>query len=183
MYNTTIRPFSLNCGRAGIRTLVPGLAEKPLSRRPQSSTLAPPQFRNTLVNQVVKGGGRGIRTPGERVTPTTLFKSAAINHSAIPPLGLPYTEWLVTHPESSLTACAAVYHSGCEGSTAHYCWECHLPRPSIPSPISERGSQRSEQDNSQISLHFRQSAIAAAADVGYSAGTTASSLSARAWRM
>src|SRR5258708_27835397 len=102
MYNTTIRPSSLNCGRAGIRTLVPGLAEKPLSRRPQSSTLAPPQFRNTLVNQVVKGRGSGIRTHGERVTPTTLFKTAAINHSATPPLGLPYTAWLVTPPESSL---------------------------------------------------------------------------------
>src|SRR6266852_1984795 len=31
------------------------------------------------------GGGRGIRTP-ERVTPLTVFKTAAFNHSAIPPL-------------------------------------------------------------------------------------------------
>src|SRR2546421_47935 len=30
------------------------------------------------------GGGRGIRTP-ERVTPLTVFKTAAFNHSAIPP--------------------------------------------------------------------------------------------------
>ena len=31
------------------------------------------------------GGGRGIRTP-ERVAPLTVFKTAAFNHSAIPPL-------------------------------------------------------------------------------------------------
>src|SRR5579863_482073 len=31
------------------------------------------------------GGGRGIRTPG-RVSPSTVFKTAALNHSAIPPL-------------------------------------------------------------------------------------------------
>ena len=33
---------------------------------------------------LVSGGGRGIRTP-ERVTPLTVFKTAAFNHSAIPP--------------------------------------------------------------------------------------------------
>ena len=33
---------------------------------------------------VLRGGGRGIRTP-ERVTPLTVFKTAAFNHSAIPP--------------------------------------------------------------------------------------------------
>src|SRR5580658_6048605 len=33
---------------------------------------------------LISGGGRGIRTP-ERVTPLTVFKTAAFNHSAIPP--------------------------------------------------------------------------------------------------
>jgi hypothetical protein len=33
----------------------------------------------------VSNGGRGIRTP-ERVTPLAVFKTAAFNHSAIPPL-------------------------------------------------------------------------------------------------
>ncbi len=33
---------------------------------------------------VLSGGGRGIRTPG-RLAPTTVFKTAAFNHSAIPP--------------------------------------------------------------------------------------------------
>ena len=33
---------------------------------------------------LITGGGRGIRTP-ERVTPLTVFKTAAFNHSAIPP--------------------------------------------------------------------------------------------------
>ena len=33
---------------------------------------------------VAYGGGRGIRTPG-RLAPTTVFKTVAINHSAIPP--------------------------------------------------------------------------------------------------
>src|SRR5215510_6346514 len=34
-----------------------------------------------------KYGGRGIRTP-ERVTPLTVFKTAAFNHSAIPPFSI-----------------------------------------------------------------------------------------------
>jgi hypothetical protein len=41
--------------------------------------LAPKLLREIAVN-----GGRGIRTP-ERVTPLTVFKTAAFNHSAIPP--------------------------------------------------------------------------------------------------
>src|ERR1051326_4835060 len=41
-----------------------------------------PMFRS---GHLVTGGGRGIRTP-ERVTPLTVFKTAAFNHSAIPPL-------------------------------------------------------------------------------------------------
>ncbi len=67
-------------GRAGIRTLVPGLAEKPLSRRPQSSTLAPPQLASY---SLVQAEGEGFEPPVHRCT--TLFKSAAISHSAIPP--------------------------------------------------------------------------------------------------
>jgi hypothetical protein len=40
------------------------------------------------------GGGRGIRTP-ERVSPSTVFKTAAINHSAIPPLTIvPDAFWI-----------------------------------------------------------------------------------------
>src|SRR5450755_2184096 len=35
------------------------------------------------------GGGRGIRTP-ERVSPLTVFKTAGINHSPIPPASLLY---------------------------------------------------------------------------------------------
>src|SRR4030042_6601345 len=63
-------------GEAGIRTLGRALkALQALSRRPRSATPAPPQG---------KGGGRGIRTPGE-VAPTAVLKTAALNHSAIPP--------------------------------------------------------------------------------------------------
>jgi hypothetical protein len=36
-------------------------------------------------NLLITGGGRGIRTPG-RVSPSTVFKTAALNHSAIPPV-------------------------------------------------------------------------------------------------
>ncbi len=98
---TTLRPFSLNCGRAGIRTLVPGLAEKPLSRRPQSSTLAPPQFAGY---QVVKAEGEGFEPP-EAGYASMLFKSTAFSHSAIPPGFLADGE--------------AVYHGETSGSTAH----------------------------------------------------------------
>ena len=35
------------------------------------------------------GGGRGIRTP-DTVSRTAVFKTAAINHSAIPPRGANY---------------------------------------------------------------------------------------------
>jgi outer membrane protein insertion porin family len=38
----------------------------------------------SLLSPFFSGGGRGIRTP-ERVTPLTVFKTAAFNHSAIPP--------------------------------------------------------------------------------------------------
>lgn len=37
-----------------------------------------------------RGGGRGIRTPGG-LAPTTVFKTAALNHSAIPPRLEKYT--------------------------------------------------------------------------------------------
>jgi hypothetical protein len=39
-------------------------------------------FHNVLVN--FNGGGRGIRTPGT-VSRTVVFKTTAIDHSAIPP--------------------------------------------------------------------------------------------------
>src|SRR5687767_14305047 len=39
---------------------------------------------NAAITITCGGGGRGIRTP-ERVTPLTVFKTAAFNHSAIPP--------------------------------------------------------------------------------------------------
>ena len=69
----------LNCtgGEGGIRTLGRVLPRQPLSRRPRSSTPAPPQLK-------YRGGGRGIRTPGE-VSPTVVFKTTALVHSAIPP--------------------------------------------------------------------------------------------------
>jgi hypothetical protein len=61
-------------GEDRIRTCGRGfMPRQPLSRRPQSTTLAPPQ-----------GGVRGIRTPGGR-EPTTDFKSVAFVRSAITP--------------------------------------------------------------------------------------------------
>ncbi len=47
-------------------------------------SIFPEPTRNPLT-LFFSGGGRGIRTP-ERVTPLTVFKTAAFNHSAIPPL-------------------------------------------------------------------------------------------------
>jgi hypothetical protein len=41
--------------------------------------------RTCLENQGLTGGGRGIRTP-ERLPTLTVFKTAAFNHSAIPPI-------------------------------------------------------------------------------------------------
>ena len=38
----------------------------------------------SLVFNQINGGGRGIRTPGT-LTRSTVFKTAAFNHSAIPP--------------------------------------------------------------------------------------------------
>ncbi len=67
-----------NGGEGGIRTLGRVLPRQPLSRRPRSSTPAPPQLKSY-------GGGRGIRTPGE-VSPTVVFKTTALVRSAIPPL-------------------------------------------------------------------------------------------------
>ena len=43
------------------------------------------QFASTGIAGTVDGGGRGIRTPGT-LPGTTVFKTAALNHSAIPPL-------------------------------------------------------------------------------------------------
>ena len=61
------------------------MAPQPLSRRPHSSSLAPPQVPPPATTPwpVVCSGGRGIRTPGGK--PTTVFKTAAIVRSAIPP--------------------------------------------------------------------------------------------------
>ena len=39
--------------------------------------------RRSNRTEIVNGGGRGIRTPGS--FGSTVFKTAALNHSAIPP--------------------------------------------------------------------------------------------------
>ena len=63
-------------GEAGIRTLGRALkALQALSRRPRSTNSG---------TSPGSGGGRGIRTPGE-VAPTAVLKTAALDHSAIPP--------------------------------------------------------------------------------------------------
>ena len=98
-------------GREGFEPSVELLAPQPLSRRPQSSTLAPPRgmagrrsdaapSRHCVGRRITtrrrlsapsalpatdpSGGGRGIRTPGD-LAASAVFKTAAIVHSAIPP--------------------------------------------------------------------------------------------------
>ena len=88
----------LSAGRAGFEPAVEVFPRQPLSRRPQSTTLAPPllscysisklsglyNLQTAFLNLSSQGGGRGIRTPGGR-EPTAVFKTAALVHSAIPP--------------------------------------------------------------------------------------------------
>ena len=69
-------------GREGFEPSVELFTPQPLSRRPQSSTLAPPQKES--IHLGCGSGGRGIRTPGD-LTASAVFKTAAIVHSAIPP--------------------------------------------------------------------------------------------------
>ena len=85
-------------GRQGFEPWVEFNTPQPLSRRSRSATPAPPRAPFSIVNlrlpelcskignpesQVV-GGGRGIRTLGDPEA-TTVFKTVAIVHSAIPP--------------------------------------------------------------------------------------------------
>ena len=70
---------------------------QPLSRRSQSATLAPLHVRwrgefyhDSSPGRAKSGGGRGIRTPGGRM-PTAVFKTAALDRSAIPPKRLDFT--------------------------------------------------------------------------------------------
>src|ERR1700719_2035316 len=53
------------------------------------------QLRNLLQQKGLFGGGRGIRTPGT-VSGSVVFKTTAIDHSAIPP-----RRHVVGHPRSS----------------------------------------------------------------------------------
>ena len=63
-------------GREGFEPSKELLTPYPLSRRAHSTGLCDlPEF---------SGGGRGIRTPGD-LAATTVFKTVAIVHSAIPP--------------------------------------------------------------------------------------------------
>ena len=65
-------------GEVGIRTLGRILLRQPLSRRPQSSTLAPPQIVKVFAAEEV----------GFEPTlgfPKPVFKTGAFNRSAIPP--------------------------------------------------------------------------------------------------
>ena len=81
----------------GFEPTVELITPQPLSRRPQSSTLAPPRIvadysqhvsDSELRMIVCSGGGRGIRTPGD-LAASAVFKTAAIVHSAIPPIQYP----------------------------------------------------------------------------------------------
>src|ERR1039458_5377924 len=66
-YQTNLVPFPNTCHSAA---LLPGAV-----------CSVPP------LHTLQAGGGRGIRTP-ERVSPLTVFKTAGINHSPIPPASL-----------------------------------------------------------------------------------------------
>src|SRR6266853_1118726 len=59
-----------------------------MSRMPRIVAQTRYSWKSVLVSTSIttscNGGGRGIRTPG-RVSPSTVFKTAAFNHSAIPP--------------------------------------------------------------------------------------------------
>ena len=77
----------------GGRDLNPGYRFRPvqaLSRRSRSAILrhlpkwASRRRGRRRSRQLLISGGRGIRTPGE-VTPTVVFKTTALVHSAIPP--------------------------------------------------------------------------------------------------
>ncbi len=82
-------------GEAGIRTLGGDLlSPQPLSRRPRSSTPAPPQVRITC-----KGGGSGIRTHGN-------LRYDGFQDRCLKPLGHPSR--VRGSPSSSQTA---VYHA------------------------------------------------------------------------
>ena len=58
-------------------------------RSPLYRELLPP---DSLTFDLISGGGRGIRTP-ERVTPLTVFKTAAFSRSAIPPSSI-LPDWI-----------------------------------------------------------------------------------------
>ena len=67
-------------GEGGIRTLGRDLwSRQPLSRRPHSTTLAPPQY-----SFVKQAEGEGFEPTVS--CPTPVFKTGALSHSAIPPV-------------------------------------------------------------------------------------------------
>ena len=82
---------TLKGGEGGIRTRGRGFPRQPLSRRPQSTTLAPPQNRNIInvqdggVEATIQAEGEGFEPPVGS-SPTAVFKTAALVHSAIPPV-------------------------------------------------------------------------------------------------
>ena len=65
-------------GRTGFEPAVPFRVQL-LSRQPQSTTLAPPRGR------IIKAEGEGFEPP-VGLSPTAVFKTAALVHSAIPPV-------------------------------------------------------------------------------------------------
>ena len=74
-------------GRAGFEPAVEVMPRQPLSRRPQSTTLAPPQIiklQSYASHHHKKAEGEGFEPP-VGLSPTAVFKTAALVHSAIPP--------------------------------------------------------------------------------------------------
>ena len=83
-YKKILSHERISGGEGGIRTLGRAFTRQPLSRRPRSSTLAPPhiQLQAPILNEAE---GEGFEhTVG---CPTPVFKTGALNHSAIPPQG------------------------------------------------------------------------------------------------
>ena len=87
---TTERDSAATGSRGRTHRRVARLSER--AQRPERETGSEELDRRELPTsngkesggQTRSGGGRGIRTPG-RVTPSTVFKTAALNRSAIPP--------------------------------------------------------------------------------------------------
>ena len=89
-----------------VRSLQSGLSNRHRRKRALFAGTAGNYGRNSLQSRL-RGGGRGIRTPGT-VSRTAVFKTARFNHSRIPPLKAWQPDLVVSLQQGALTSSASI---------------------------------------------------------------------------